>query len=151
MLHKIIGAPEKFKTQLRPLVRPSTVSLCQIFKNLSHETVPLTSRTIGVNLNLMPRGQVVTHCRANLSLTSFYRHAGDPTIRLLLEVFASVNQRLYTVHLCTISKVLSCFLRTCWKQTILTRLMYRELRKNILKKKKFQRSYQYNWYDNCEY
>jgi hypothetical protein len=60
-----------------------------------------SSNILGVNLNLMPRGQVVTHCRVNLSLTSFYTHAGDPTIRLLLEVFASVNQRLYTVHLCT--------------------------------------------------
>ncbi len=41
MLYKIIGAPEKFKTQPRPIVRPSTVSFCQIVKNLSHETVPL--------------------------------------------------------------------------------------------------------------
>jgi hypothetical protein len=94
----------------------------------------------------MPRGQVVTHCRVNLSLTSFYTHAGDPTIRLLLEVFASVNQRLYTVHLCTISRVLSCFLRTCGNQTILTRLMYREKLKIDILKKKFQRFYQ----NNCD-
>ncbi len=45
----------------------------------------------------------MTHCRANLSLTSFYRHAGDPTIRLLLEVFASVNPE---VIYCTLIYIL---------------------------------------------
>jgi hypothetical protein len=38
---KIIGAPKKFKNQPRPLVRPSSVNCCQIFENLSHETVNL--------------------------------------------------------------------------------------------------------------
>jgi hypothetical protein len=41
LLSKIIGAPKKFKTQARPLVRSSYVNFCQYFWNLSHETVPL--------------------------------------------------------------------------------------------------------------
>jgi hypothetical protein len=39
---KIIEAPKKFKNQPRPLGRPSSVNFCQIFLNLSHETVPFT-------------------------------------------------------------------------------------------------------------
>jgi hypothetical protein len=31
LLSKIIGAPKKFKTQARPLVRPSSVNFCQYF------------------------------------------------------------------------------------------------------------------------
>ncbi len=41
--YKIIGAPKKFKNQLRPLDRPGSVNFCQNFWNLSHETVPLKS------------------------------------------------------------------------------------------------------------
>ncbi len=44
--YKIIGASKKFKNQLRPLVRPGSVNFCQIFWNLSHETVPLSPYTI---------------------------------------------------------------------------------------------------------
>ncbi len=42
--YKIIGAPKKFKNQLRPLDRPGSVNFCQNFWNLSHETVPLRPR-----------------------------------------------------------------------------------------------------------
>jgi hypothetical protein len=42
LLHyKIIGIPQKFKNQQRPLFRPSFVIFCQNFLNQSHETVPL--------------------------------------------------------------------------------------------------------------
>ncbi len=41
--YKIIGAPKKFKNQLRPLDRPGSVNFCQNFWNLSRETVPLMS------------------------------------------------------------------------------------------------------------
>ncbi len=41
MLYKIIGVPKKFKHQLRPLVRLSSLNFGQNFFNLSHETVPL--------------------------------------------------------------------------------------------------------------
>jgi hypothetical protein len=41
--YKIIGAPKKFKNQLRPLVRPGTVNFGQNFCNLSHETVLLNT------------------------------------------------------------------------------------------------------------
>ncbi len=39
--YKIIGAPKKFKSQPRPLVRPRSLNFSQNFWNLSHETVPL--------------------------------------------------------------------------------------------------------------
>jgi hypothetical protein len=38
---KIRGASKKFKNQPRPLLRPSSVSFCQHFRNLSRKTDPL--------------------------------------------------------------------------------------------------------------
>ncbi len=43
---KIRGASEKFKNQLRPLLRPRSVNLRQHFRNLFRKTVPLRSRGI---------------------------------------------------------------------------------------------------------
>ena len=39
---KIRGASEKFKNQLRPLLRPRSVNFRQHFRNLSRKTVPLS-------------------------------------------------------------------------------------------------------------
>ena len=44
--YKIIGAPKKFKNQMRPLDRPGSVNFCQNFFNLSHETVPLKEKDL---------------------------------------------------------------------------------------------------------
>ncbi len=41
---KIRGASEKFKNQLRPLLRPTSVNFWQSCRNLSHATVPLRLR-----------------------------------------------------------------------------------------------------------
>ncbi len=38
---KIRGASDKFKNQLRPLLRPRSVSFLQHFRNISRKTVPL--------------------------------------------------------------------------------------------------------------
>ncbi len=55
---KIRGASEKFKNQLRPLLRPRSVNFRQHFRNLSRKTVPLSSSRDGV-----PWGMVNDTCR----------------------------------------------------------------------------------------
>ncbi len=54
--YKIIGAPKKFKNQLRPLDRLGSVNFCQNFWNLFHETDPLKTTTefIFALLHLIP-------------------------------------------------------------------------------------------------
>ncbi len=70
--YKIIGAPKKFKNQLRPLDRPGSVNFCQNFWNLSHETVPLNlSSKIKINWplhNVHPKVRAKTSLK---NLTSF--------------------------------------------------------------------------------
>jgi hypothetical protein len=63
-----MGAPKKFKNQLRPLVRPGSVNFCQNY--LSHETVHFNKKNGNTVHTALGRLHFISGCDRTIFIKS---------------------------------------------------------------------------------